>query len=111
MNITDIVIAKKLAGSGGGGGGDFSTVAVTIINNLSEAVVPDEPEPVLIEGEFFAAPIGAGANSSKTWNMVAYQGKALILFPPIYNISIEGDAEANEDILVTISGDCTLTFN
>lgn len=94
-----------------GGGGDFSTVAVTIINNLSEAAVSDEPEPVLMEGAMASAPIGAEANSSMTWNMITYQGVAHILYPPIYNISIEGDAEADEDILVTVSGDCTLTFN
>ena len=37
MNITDIVIAKKLAGSGGGGGGssDFSTAPLTVTFNVA----------------------------------------------------------------------------
>lgn len=90
---------------------DTGTVVVTIINNLNEDVNSDELEPVLMDGVFAAAPIWVGANSSMTWTMVTYQGEADILYAPIYNISIEGDAEANEDILVIVSGDCTLIFN
>lgn len=88
MNITDIVIAKALAGGGGGGGGgggDFSTAKVTFTNTsltdnclvyIPNYYYDEEYEEGGAEYSFLVSP-----GDSQTIDMILYKGTGVFEIP------------------------------
>ena len=122
MNITDIVIAKKLAGSGGGGGGgssDFSTaeVTITLVNLGGSYLMYDCPisveENELGEGAPACIISQFTMNSSGVYKVPIYKGKCT--WYDFYNlfedvtIELSGDLSKLANTLV-IAGDGTITI-
>ena len=111
MNITDIVIAKKLAGGSGGGGGssDFSTAEVTIDGIITDPanvytmpfVDPDYVEDGCVGDYVYAR------EDPYTLLVPLYQGKCSIFVGE--DIVNSGNALYDADnSIVTITGDCSL---
>ena len=124
MNITDIMLAKKLAGSGGGGGGDIPIASVTLQNNLSqELFLPDfflafpiiNSETGVIECVADDNLPVIDALDSVTFNMIASSDNHFILKIYGYDDLIEGLGDcvieiSEEVITADIFGDCTILF-
>ena len=116
MNITDILIAKKLAGGGGGGGGssDFSTAEVTIVYSGTTTEDSIELNGNVLDsnrGVIAGITLNDGTNS---FTIVLYKNKPVLIYD--YDeliISTEGDVEkiiVEGDIVYEIHGDCTITI-
>lgn len=98
----------EAGGSGGGGSSDFSTAQVTFINYASRFTVSI---PNIAEGEMFgnvseevvAEPIEALLYKGKTY-AVLVSGEAQFS-------TVEGNATKENDYVIDIMGDCTITIN
>ena len=105
MNITDIVIAKKLAGSGGGGGGssDLTTATLTLVN----APVPGTINAPAIFGS--AATFSVGTNFN-TITVILYKGMADVDFGG-EEVTVSGNLFYDEDEeIYYMTGDGTAEF-
>lgn len=120
MDLYDIAIARKLSGGGGGGGGssDFSTATVTVTSQLQDwnlgMVVPavcddDETLGTCIYSDWT---IGVGDNPTP-FQVVLYKGetKASVYTDEENTISVSGDATFDGNVMLTITGDCTITIS
>ena len=119
MDIVDIAIAKKLAGSGGGGGGssDFSTAEVTF-NSLDEyggLVLFPLPCVDFESNETFVGGRLVDYDESK-YTCILYKNKATVSLTRDYvtlgdMVSVEGNATYDVDnTVLTITGDCVVTI-
>ena len=113
MNITDIVIAKKLAGSGGGGGSsDFSTAEVTVVNTLSGGCSSKGAfafdEETLTENAASAGDYIFPAEETAKVALILYKGNGVIYID-------EDVAETSGNITeisggyYLVTGDCSIT--
>lgn len=86
MNLHKALIASEIfgdAGSGGGGSSDFSTVEVTIVNNIVSEVWGFQTglsfSPIMIDGDSLQCyVVDLTAGNSVTKEMVLYSGEQVI---------------------------------
>lgn len=129
MNYFDLAVAKKLAGGSGGGGGssDFTTAEMTVhftFSESSEDVLNAVIFPVIVNNgisygiDSISIPEGATSKDVPV-TVPLYKGK---LQTPIYfwalgnkefdgggAVSATGNAVIDENYIVTITGNCTIT--
>ena len=108
---------------GGGGSSDFSTAKLTVINNKEWYIQAADCPVALVEDEMLFGGFSVNANSQSVFDVIIYKGYAHILEivtgasldTPIdleTEASLSGNAAYNaEDVLIEITGDCTITIS
>lgn len=105
------------AGGGGGGGGDsdFSTAALTIVNDTAVTIHNTWFVPQAFDGEEDDSTSGIfiyAEDGSSPHTVILYKGKAQAYFPSDgYLITTSGDIEDDGDGYYIITGDCTVTVS
>lgn len=117
MNITDILIARSLAGGGGGGGGDFSTMSVTLVNNTSDQY-SIMIRGACLDGDAITYEYGFGdPESVNTVEFINYKGNGQYAVIPSPNATVNGTGDVSifgappSDMTCRIYGDCTITIS
>ncbi len=102
----------EIGQSSGGGSSDFSTAEVTItISNENVTVIRI---PIACINEDFGETADSSISTSGTYSAILYKGKAIAAIeasvPPfMLNISVTGDIEYDDDLVITGNGTITIS--
>ena len=110
-SVDGVIESVKINGEeAGGGSSDFSTAEMTIAGNESSIgltcafIYEDSGEAALT--------VSSGGMSIGEYVVPLYKGTAMahLDFREIGNVVVTGNATINEDGLIIITGDCTITL-
>lgn len=121
MNLFDIAVARKLSGGGGGGDVSIAKCDVSITNNGSNDGSVHFYYPIIDDDALVIekwVELTAGETTEFELDVIMYKGEAILYYDYTFEFSsvkLEDDIETTgnasyADGIITITGDCTITF-